>query len=198
MRALIYGAAIISALTTAPALAGDVRQFEIQNLRLGMTVAEIKEAGKKAGLGEFRETRSPSFEQAVAMAQRKNIPAGSYGGVQTMQSKAGGASVRVGLIQTPNGSRAARITYSYLDTSLSREKLRADIVRQYGAPDAQRDLEWVWGDTAMFFNARKSAYLELRFDPASAGVEKPIAILTLADPAMERESRDAIQTAVQK
>lgn len=198
MRALIYWLSVAITLAAGSAFAGDVRQFEIQNLRLGMTVSEVKETGKKIGLGEFGEIRSPSFEQSVALSQRKSVSPGSYNGVQTMQAKSGAGSVRIGLVQTPSGSRVARISYSFLDTSLNEEKLRADIVQRYGQPEARRDLEWLWGDTATFFDARTKPYLELRLNPATPGVEKPIAILTLADPTMERDTREAIQKAAQK
>ncbi len=198
MRALIYGAAIIAALATAPALAGDVRQFEIKNLRLGMTVAEIKEAGKQAGLGEFREMRSPSFEQAVAMKQQKNIRPTDFAGVQTMHVKTSKAAVHVSLVPTPDGSKVWRIAYSFLDPSLNREALRENVFRQYGEPERQIDREWLWGDTTTFFDARKSPYLEFRLDPTSMELQKPVGMLTLADPTMERSSREAVDIAARK
>lgn len=198
MRALIYGMLASLSVAVVPALAGEVRQFEIQNLRLGMTVAEIKEAGKKAGVGEFRELRSPSFEQSVALAQRRNVSPSAFAGIQELRAKLPKASVQISLVPTPAGPKAWRIVYSWLDTSLNRDTLRQEIFRQYGQPERQIDREWLWGDTSTFFDARTKPYLEFRLDPASAGVEKPLASLTLADQSLQRTSKESIDSEARK
>ena len=198
MYALICGLIASLIFTAAPTFAADVRQFDIQSLRLGMSVDEIKEAGKKAGLGEFREVRSPSFEQSVAMKQQRSIRPTDFAGTQTLRVKLPNASIQISLVPTQQGSKAWRIVYSWLDTALSRETLREEVFRRYGQPDRQIDREWLWGDTATFFDARTKPYLEFRLDPASAGVEKPLGILTLADPSMQRASREAIDSQARK
>ena len=200
MRALIFGMmlACCSVGASSESDAADPGQYEIHHLRLGMAPDEIKLAGKKAKLGEFREIRSPSFEQAVAIAQRKSVSPNAFSGVQEMRAKGNDASIQISFAPTQEGPRAWRIVYSWLNASLSRDALRQEIFSKYGQPEKQLNREWLWGDTATFFDARTKPYLEFRIDPASAGVEKPIATLTLADQSIQRASKAAIDNQTQR
>src|SRR3546814_15962792 len=69
--------------------------------------------------------------------------------------------------------------------------LEAKLLNDYGAPNQRSEREWVWGDTGAFCS-RKNAYLEFRPNPVSAGVRRPIATFSLADPALTERTLEPI------
>src|SRR3546814_4890823 len=55
----------------------------------------------------------------------------------------------------------------------------------FRSPGRKTEREWLWGDTATYFYARKNAYLEFQPNPISTSAQKPVAAVILADPALQ-------------
>lgn len=70
----------------------------------------------------------------------------------------------------------------------------AQVLQKYGEPDERGSREWVWGDTAIRY-ARTEPFLEFAPDLTSFGSIKPVGIITLIDPSMQKEALEAIKTA---
>lgn len=199
IRTILLGVALTMAqsLVAATALTAGPDTFEVMGLRLGATVEEIKAAAKNNELTDVDVTPGPSFEQAVLTAQRKMIQAREYGGVQTIRARNQTAEALVSFVPTPDGPRAVKIVYDVLPGGAEVSALESQLVSEYSEPDQKTDREWVWGDTAVFYS-RKSAYMEFRPNPVSAGARKPVATVILADPALQKRSREAIANEVRK
>src|SRR3546814_7729294 len=81
----------------------------------------------------------------------------SYNGVQTLRAENGDNKVQIHFVALPEGPVAAKITvevFSGADGGALSERL----VSQYGTPGRKTEREWMWGDTATYFYARKKEY----------------------------------------
>jgi len=188
---------LIGLLASVPAASGygaDASGFDIAGIRIGMTSEEVAALARSRGFKDIRSDLAPSFDQAVALQNRQKIDFSAYAGVQTMTFKSDSEEFRVSFVQTPSGSRASGISYSFFGTKVSSDQMGTNALRKYGEPDQRGSREWVWGDIAVRY-ARTEPFLEFAPDPASFGSVKPVGTLTLVDPSMPKESKAAIRTA---
>lgn len=181
----------------APAArAGDSDTFAVMGLKLGATVGEIEAAAKSNKLTNVHITRGPSFEQAVEKARHQMVQVRDYAGVQVIRAEGDRASAVITFAPMPDGPRAIKIVFDVMLGGIGVADLEAQLVADHGEPDQKDERSWVWGDTAAFYS-RKSAYLELRPHPVSAGARKPDATLILAAPSLQKRSQDAITEAAE-
>ena len=194
MRALILGLTICLALAQAPsdAWATEPEKFEILGLRPGMTLDQVKQVLAQQKLGSPKLSQAPSFDQKVALARNQRVSPSDYQGVQTLRAENGNSNVQVFFVAMPQGSVASKIAVEIFGGTTVRE-LSNDLASKYGAPGRETDLESVWGDAAANIYTRTAAYLEIRPSPASTGMRKPLAALVLADPAIERTAKEAVE-----
>ncbi|MBL28274.1 MAG: hypothetical protein CMM50_12090 [Rhodospirillaceae bacterium] len=193
MRSVFFGFLVAAVLAVvAPAVhAADSETFEVMGFKLGATAGEIETAAKSNKLTTIHITRGPSFEQAVKKARRQMVQVRDYAGVQIIRAESSNAAAVVTFAPTPDGPRAVKIVYDVMPGGIDVSALEAQLVANHGKPDLKDERGWVWGDTAAFYS-RKSAYLELRPHPVSAGARKPDATLILADPSLQKRSEEAI------
>jgi hypothetical protein len=98
-------------------------------------------------------------------------------------------------VATPEGPKAWKIVYRYKGSGLTREAMAEKVVKTYGPPAKEVMGRAVWGDTALPFS-RTSAWLEYDDSPPAAHGPKPVGMMTLADPAIERKAKEAIKNAM--
>ena len=199
IRSILFGVilGVAQTLAVAGASAAEAGVFEVTGLKLGATADEIEAAAKKSKLTDIDIMRGPSFEQAVMMAQRITVPARDYAGVQTIRARGQTAEAQVSFVPTPDGPRAVKIVYDVMPGGVGTAALKARLLTDHGEPDQRNDREWIWGDTAVFYS-RKSAYLEFRPNPVSAGARQPTATMILADPALQKHAQEAIASEAEK
>ncbi len=189
--------ALIGLLASLPATAGhaaDAGGFDIAGMRIGMSSDEVAALARSQGFHDVRSDIAPSFDQAVALQNRQRIDFSQYAGVQTLMFKNDNEEFRVSFVQTPSGSRASSISYSFFGSDVSSAQMSAQALQKYGEPDQRGSREWVWGDTAIRY-ARTEPFLEFAPDPASFGSVRPVGTLTLVDPSMQKQALEAIKTA---
>lgn len=193
MRSVFSGILVGMVLASiAPAVrAGDADTFAVMGFKLGATVGEIEAAAKSNKLTNVHVTLGPSFEQAVKKARHQMVQVRDYAGVQIIRAEGDRAAAVITFALTPDGPRAVKIVFDIMPRGTDVADLKAQIVADYGEPDRKDERGWVWGDAAAFYS-RKSAYLELRPHPVSAGARKPDATLILADPSLQKRSQEAI------
>lgn len=196
MRSVFLGLLIGMSLASiaAAARAADSSTFDLMGFKLGASPEEIEAVAKSNKLTSVHITRGPSFEQAVQKARRQMVQGRNYAGVQIIRAKGDKAETEVTFAPTPDGPRAIKIVYDVMPGGIGVSDLEAQLVADHGEPDRKDERGWVWGDTATFYS-RKSAYLELRAHPVSAGARKPDATLILADPSLQKRSQEAITDA---
>lgn len=199
MRSVFLGLLIgmLIASVAAVSRAADSSTFDLMGFKFGATPGEIEAAAKSNRLANVHITRGPSFEQAVQKARRQMVQSRNYAGIQIIRAKGDSAETEVTFAPTPDGPRAVKIVYDVMPGGIGASDLEAQLVADHGEPDRKDERGWVWGDTAAFYS-RKSAYLELRPHPVSAGARKPDATLILADPALQKRSQEAITDAAAK
>lgn len=196
MRSVYSGILVgmVLASIASAARAGDSGTFAVMGFKLGATVGEIEAAAKSNKLTTVHITRGPSFEQAVKRVRRQMVQVRDYAGVQIIRAEGDRAAAVITFAPTPDGPRAVKIVYDIMPGGIDVSAVEAQLVANHGKPDLKDKRGWVWGDTAVFYS-RKSAYLELRPHPVSAGARKPDAILILADPSLHKLSQEAITEA---
>lgn len=187
---------MVLALATPSPGAADPSVFEVMGLRAGMTVDQVKQVVEQQELGPPKLVRAPSFEQEIALARKEHVAANEYKGVQTLRSGDGEKRVQVFFVATPKGPVSTKITVEVFGGT-SVEEFSETLVSRYGPPERKSDREWIWGDTGMFY-ARTNPYFEFQPKPASATAPKPVARLILADPALQRHSREVIAREARK
>lgn len=165
-------------------------QFEIQGLHAGMSLDQVERAVEQQKLGTPKLRRAPSFEQEVALARKRRVVANEYDGVQTLLAENGSRQIEVFFVATPKGPVAAKITIEVYGGT-SADEFSKKLVSKFGPPDRKSDRDWLWGDTGMFY-ARTKPYLEFQPKPVSATAPRPLARLILGDPAIQKQSREAI------
>ena len=177
------------------ARAGDVRNFDVSGMQLGMSVGEIEAAAAAKGLLETARMKAPWFEQAVMIRKKRTVEARNYGGIRKLEFETKTEHVEVDFVAMPEGPRAYMIHYVNSDPSLSSEAMSAGVERKYGAPDKRGELKWVWGDVATI-PLRTEPNLEYKIEPLTTLVgRKAIGSLTLRDPGLPKESQAAIEEA---
>ena len=189
--------ALVGLLTSVPATAGNAAEasgFDIAGMRIGMTSDEVTALAQSRGFLDIRADMAPSFDQAVALQNRQKIDFSRYAGVQTLKFKSDSEEFCVSFVQTPSGCRASSISYSFFGANVSSDQMAAQALQKYGEPDQRGSREWVWGDSAIRY-ARTEPFLEFAPDPASFGSVRPVGTLTLVDPSMQKEAKEAIKTA---
>lgn len=165
--------------------------FEFMDLHPGMTLNQVEHALEQQGLNSPKLSRAPSFDQKAALARNERVSPSEYKGVQTLRVENGDNKVQIQFVAMPEGPVAAKITVEVFGGA-DADALSEKFVSQYGPPGRKTDREWLWGDTAAYFYARKDAYLEFQPNPASTGLPKPVAAIVLADPGLEKRSKQAI------
>lgn len=198
-RSALLGFIFAIALTVAAipsARAADPGTFEVMGLRTGMTLAEVQRAVEQQDLGTPKLVRAPSFEQEVALARKERVAATDYKGVQTLRAGNGDRRVQVFFVATPKGPVSTKITIEVFE-AVNIEKLSERLITKYGPPKKKTSQEWLWGDTGMFY-ARAEPYLEFQPEPVSARRPRSIGRLILADPTLQKRSREAIANEVAK
>jgi len=193
MRSIIFGLVLSVLLVTGASglQAADPSAYEVLGMRPGMTVSQIESALREQKLNSHKVVRAPSFEQAVALARKEPVASGTYGGVQTLRAENGSVAVQVFFVPMKDGPVAAKITTEIFSEA---NNFPDTLVAKYGQPAKKTEREWLWGDAATFY-ARTKAYLEFRPDPASATARKPVAIIVVGDPSLEKVSGAAIGAA---
>lgn len=199
IRLVLFSVPVAAMLTCGAAvfLARASNTFGVMGFKLGAIVEEIEAAAKSNKLTNVHITRGPSFEQAVKKARRQMVQARDYAGVQIIRAEGDRATAVITFAPTPDGPRAVKIVYDVMPRGIDVADLEAQLVADHGQPDLEDHRSWVWGDTAAFYS-RKSAYLELRPHPVSAGARRPNATLILADPSLQKRSQDALAIEARK
>lgn len=189
--------ALVSLLVLAPvtaAYAADAGAFDVIGIRLNMTAEEVTTIASANGFDRIKRSAAPSFDQAVAIENRQQVDFGEYAGTHTLRLENDREKVQVSFVQTPTGSRAHTIFYTFFGTGVSSDQMGAQILEKFGEPDQRGTREWVWGDTAIRY-ARTKPFLEFTPDPGSMGSPKPVGTITLAGPSMQKKAKEAIRTA---
>lgn len=189
VRNLILSTAILL-LMQLPASAGDVNGFDILGVRIGASVQDVTDIMKSRKLNKASRIPAPSFEQAIALAANKTVPANSYAGVQSITFSNDDARMEIRFAQTSEGPRVRQVIYTVF-SGIPLDKMRADVIDKYGPPDKNVMGRDVWGDTALPFS-RKSVWMEFDDDPPPVHSKNPVSILTLSDPAFWERAQDAI------
>ncbi len=196
--ALLPFLALLAVIALAsPAVAADVRDFDILGIRLGMTVTEVEVLAAASGFEKIKRSAAPSFDQAVAIENREPVNWQDYKGVQLLKFENDGESVQVFFVATPTGARAARVSYGFYGSGVTSEQMTAQVLAKYGEPDGMVGGYRVWGDTALPFT-RTKASLEYNHKPAGGFGRNNIGVLTLSGPELQAESKAAITTAAAK
>lgn len=165
--------------------------FEFMGLYPGMTLDQAKRALQEQGINSPKLSRAPSFKQKVTLARNEYVSPTDYNGVQTLRAQTGDKMIQIHFVAMPEGPVAAKITVDVLGGA-DANALSDRLVSQYGSPGRKTAREWLWGDTAKYFYARKSAYVEFRPSPVSMKLHQPVAAIVLADPAVQERSENAI------
>lgn len=191
IRNLILAAVCLLA-TATPTSAGDVSDFDIMDIRIGMTAKEVEEVAGENRLEKSGTFPAPSFDQQAAIGNGSRVAASDYAGLQSMELESDAKQVEVFFVPSPEGPKAWKIVYRYLGSDLTREAMSDRVIETYGPPDKKVMGRAVWGDTALPFS-RKSAWLEYDDNPPTARGQKPVGVLTLSDPDIERKAKAAIK-----
>lgn len=193
LRQLALVVGLVSTPVTA-AGAADAGRFDVMGIRLNMTSEEVTKIASANGFDRVKRSAAPSFDQAVAIENRQQVGAGEYAGTHTLRLENDREKVQVSFVQTSTGSRVNKVYYTFFGSGVSIEQMSEQVVAKYGDPDQRGERDWVWGDTSLRFG-RIEPFLEYSLEPASATSVRPIGTLTLADPSMQKESKEAIRTA---
>lgn len=197
IRHCAFALLVASGLAWANSLkAADAGGFDILGIRLGMTAEEVVAQANAKGFDDVKRSPAPSFDQAVALENREQVLPRDYSGVQSMKFGNDREAAEIFLVQMPSGSQAARITYYFLGSDVNLDRMTAQVVEKYGAPERKTDRYWLWGDTAEYATRRTDPYLEFDRNPLIAFTPvQPLASLTLGHNAMQQQSRQAIAEA---
>lgn len=193
LRQLALVVAMVSTPVTG-ADAADAGKFDVMGIRLNMTSDEVTAIASANGFDRIKRSAAPSFDQAVAIENRQQVDFAEYAGTHTLRLENDREKVQVSFVQTPTGSRAYTIFYTFFGTDVSSDQMRAQALQKYGEPDERGSREWIWGDTAIRYG-RTKPFLEFTPDPGSIGSPKPVGTITLADPSLQKEAKEAIRTA---
>lgn len=195
MRSIVIGLvlSVLLSIDASSLQAADPSAYEVLGMKPGMTMDKIEAALRGQKLDSHKVVRAPSFEQSVALARKEPVASSTYDGVQTLRAENGSVSVQVFFVPMKDGPVAAKVTMEIFNEA---GRLSETLVAKYGQPVKKSEREWLWGDAAAFY-ARTKAYLEFRPNPASATARKPLAILVIGDPSLEKSSRAAVDAAAQ-
>ena len=116
--ALVVG--LVSAPVTA-ADAADAGEFDVMGIRLNMTSEEVTAIASANGFDRIKRSAAPSFDQAVAIENRQQVDFSEYEGTHTLRLENDREKVQVSFVQTPTGSRAHTIFYTFFGTGVSSE-----------------------------------------------------------------------------
>jgi len=156
MRNNLKSAAIILAfsLITPSALAQD---FELANLTLGLTPAEVKTKMAEIGYTPYKPAgsseilRNLSFAQKVKKEQGEYLSRGDGDSIERMYySKNERESVTVEFEPYPSGDFVNKIVYGLKDKTLSQSKFQQRVHKKYGKPELGTPILQIWsGDQKM-------------------------------------------------
>ena len=192
--ALLLGMAQAAIATSASAV--EPSSFELMEFKLGMTVSDTETVAQKAGFTVAGRDPGPSFEQAVAQRRGQRVSGGALKGVTKIKLVREDARVEVYFAPMPDGARAYKIAADVLKVQDGAD-LTADVVARYGQPEHQGQGKWLWGDAGMFY-ARTKPYLEFQPSPVSMMRPKPLARLILGNPALQKQSGEAVAKEARK
>jgi len=191
-RSALLGLILAIAITTTMphAWAADPSSFEVMGLRLGMSTSEVEAAGAENGFAIVGRDPAPSFKQAIAQRRGQRINGNSYTGVNKIRLARDDVQVEAFFTPTPNGPRLYQVAANVFEAD-SGVDLGKEIITKYGEPDERGEREWLWGDTGIFYT-RTEPYLEFQPKPVGATRPKPVGRLILADPALQKRSKEVI------
>ncbi len=176
-------------------LAADPAKFDLLGFKLGMTADEAERVARASQFTNIRTTVGPSFDQAVALQRRELIRGQDYKGVNLLKAERKDALVQLFFTPTREAPRVFKIELELLPSA---GELRKQMLLKFAEPDKRADREWLWGDTEEFFYARAKPYLEFQPSPFSPTAPRPIARFILGDPALQKQSGDAIKAAADR
>jgi len=118
--------------------------YAVAEVRLGMSSEQVRAVARTKGMTLQDTYSAQSFREAVALATGRRIDTKT--GIDTLVFRdAGGNRVSVKFVQTPDGPKAARITFSVLKERYSTEEAASEMTRRYGRPTTSGPSLGVYG-----------------------------------------------------
>lgn len=189
VRVLIACALLLGA---GPSFASDPAKFDLLGFKLGMAAEQVERVARDAQFTNIRKDTGPSFEQAVALQRRELVRGQDYRGIRMLKAERKDVLLQVFFTATADAPRAFKFEIEILPGA---NDLAARLTANYAEPDKRTQRAWLWGDTAEFFYARTTAYLEYHPNPFSLSGGKSVARFILVDPSIQKRAEEAVKAA---